>query len=179
MQPAYGYGDGCYDNAAANDNDDATAATTTTVVPPPQTMMPPAGVVVNATLQAEIQTLQGAMLQILAQIQSVQAQLNQLAAQVNAGSGSMAGSGATPSVAGSASAGGSYTFTDLLTVGSTGAQVTALQERLISLGYLSGSVTGFYGTLTGQAVSKYQSAHGISPTGYVGPSTRAALNTGK
>jgi peptidoglycan hydrolase-like protein with peptidoglycan-binding domain len=96
--------------------------------------------------------------------------LAQIEAQVNAGSGS--------TVSTSASSASGYQFTELLTVGSEDAQVTALQEKLSSLGFYSGPVTGFYGSLTEAAVMKYQTAHGIDATGYVGPSTRAALNAG-
>jgi peptidoglycan hydrolase-like protein with peptidoglycan-binding domain len=69
-----------------------------------------------------------------------------------------------------------YTFTSSLSVGSTGADVTALQNRLTSEGVYSGPITGTFGPLTRAAVEKYQTAHGISPIGQVGPATRAALN---
>ncbi|MGB7957896.1 MAG: peptidoglycan-binding domain-containing protein [Minisyncoccia bacterium] len=72
-----------------------------------------------------------------------------------------------------------YNFTEFLSVGSQDAQVTALQQRLKSDGFYSGSVTGYFGTLTEVAVGKYQAAHGIAVKGYVGPSTRTALNSGK
>ena len=71
-----------------------------------------------------------------------------------------------------------YTFTKFLAVGSTGADVTALQHILITGGYLSGSATGYFGQLTKRAVAAYQSAHGLPPLGYVGPGTRAALTKG-
>jgi hypothetical protein len=72
----------------------------------------------------------------------------------------------------------SYTFNTDLTVGSTGADVTALQNTLISGGYLaSGLNTGYFGTLTQAGVSKWQVAEGITPsTGYFGPISRAKLN---
>ncbi len=82
----------------------------------------------------------------------------------------------------SATAGGtgasasSYLFTSLLTYGSTGEEVTQLQKKLTSEGVYSGPITGYYGDLTVLAVKKFQSEHGISSVGYVGPSTRAALN---
>ena len=68
-----------------------------------------------------------------------------------------------------------YNFTEFLNVGSQDAQVTALQQRLKTDGFYSGPITGFYASLTETAVGKYQTAHGIDPAGYVGPSTRAAL----
>jgi len=63
-----------------------------------------------------------------------------------------------------------------LTVGSTGADVTALQTTLVGGGYLAVNPTGFFGALTKAAVVKYQIANGISGTGFVGPLTRAVLN---
>jgi peptidoglycan hydrolase-like protein with peptidoglycan-binding domain len=60
--------------------------------------------------------------------------------------------------------------------GSTGAQVLKLQQFLINGGYLQGTATGNFYSLTQQAVEAYQSAHGISPTGYVGSLTRGAIN---
>ncbi len=147
------------------------STTAPTTVTSPTTVTTPTGTVVpNATLLSEIQTLQTALSQALTQIQSMETDLAQIEAQVNAGSGS--------TVSTSASSASGYQFTELLTVGSEDAQVTALQEKLSSLGFYSGPVTGFYGSLTEAAVMKYQTAHGIDATGYVGPSTRAALNAG-
>jgi len=64
----------------------------------------------------------------------------------------------------------SVTFTKDLTVGSRGADVTALQN---ALGVTS---TGYFGSVTKAAVVSYQKAHGLPATGYVGALTRAALN---
>lgn len=64
------------------------------------------------------------------------------------------------------------TFTRDLTVGSSGADVTALQTKL------GVSATGYFGSLTKAAVMSYQTANGIPSTGYVGPLTRAQLNAG-
>ncbi len=73
-----------------------------------------------------------------------------------------------------------YVFSTNLTIGSKGADVTALQQILVSKGYLTmpaGVAMGYFGPLTQSAVSKWQAAAGISPTaGYVGPKSRAALN---
>ncbi len=63
-----------------------------------------------------------------------------------------------------------------LSYGSTGEQVTELQQFLISNGYLQGSATGNFYSLTQQAVENFQSANSISPTGYVGSLTRTAIN---
>ena len=86
----------------------------------------------------------------------------------------------TPGTGSSSSASGSntYTFTRLLVVGSTGADVTALQNRLTADGFYSGPITGKIGYLTQAAVKKYQTKHGLSPVGDVGPATRDLLNKG-
>jgi ferredoxin len=150
-----------------------TGGTTTTTTA--TTPTPTVSVVANSALLAEIQTLQNGMTQLLTQIQTMETNLSQLEAQVSAGSGSGISTTNTGTVT---SSGTSYNFTELLTVGSQDAQVTALQNRLAALGFYSGSATGFYGALTQTAVEKYQTAHGLTPTGYVGPGTRAALNAG-
>lgn len=64
-----------------------------------------------------------------------------------------------------------------LSYGSHGAQVTELQEFLISLGDLTGQATGNFYSLTLAAVKEYQSANNIPSTGYVGTLTRTAINT--
>jgi peptidoglycan hydrolase-like protein with peptidoglycan-binding domain len=69
-----------------------------------------------------------------------------------------------------------YTFTKSLTLGATGADVTELQKRLTIEGVYTGSITGTYGPLTQAAVKKYQTQHGLSPLGNVGPGTRSVLN---
>ncbi len=101
------------------------------------------------------------------EIQSLESQLVALQSKA---AGSVTGGGTTNA---------SYNFTEFLAVGSQDAQVTALQERLIADGFLSGSATGYYGSLTQAAVMKYQTANGLDAKGYVGPGTRAALNAGK
>ncbi len=71
-----------------------------------------------------------------------------------------------------------------LSRGSRGADVTELQQFLISVGMLANdSATGYFGVLTEAAVQKWQASKGIvssgspSTTGYgsVGPKTRSAL----
>ena len=83
---------------------------------------------------------------------------------------------------GSANAATSYVFSNNLSVGSTGADVVALQSFLVSKGYLTipaGVSQGYFGSLTKAAVVAYQTAAGIVPqSGYVGPLTRTALNGG-
>ena len=74
---------------------------------------------------------------------------------------------------------GQYNFTTLLNYGTTGNAITALQEQLTRDGLYTGPITGYYGDLTTAAVEAFQSKHGISSVGYVGPGTRAALNAGE
>ncbi|HUC01526.1 MAG TPA: peptidoglycan-binding domain-containing protein [Candidatus Paceibacterota bacterium] len=85
---------------------------------------------------------------------------------------------ATATTGATTASSGQYDFTTFLGYGSTGAAVTALQEQLTRDGIYSGPITGYYGDLTTTAVKTFQSDHGISSVGYVGPSTRAALNAG-
>jgi peptidoglycan hydrolase-like protein with peptidoglycan-binding domain len=77
------------------------------------------------------------------------------------------------------------TFTQNMTVGSGGAQVSALQSYLSTTAhYPEKLVTGYFGPLTQAAVQRFQCAESIvcsgtpSTTGYgqVGPLTRARLN---
>src|SRR4051812_34323847 len=71
------------------------------------------------------------------------------------------------------------TFTRSLTVGSRGTDVTALQSILMQAGYLKVSPTGYFGSLTKAALAAWQAANGISPAvGYFGPITRAAIGNG-
>jgi hypothetical protein len=69
-----------------------------------------------------------------------------------------------------------YKFTKYLTVGSKGADVTALQTRLKYEGVYSGPITGFFGAQTYAGVKAYQKKYKIDQLGVVGPSTRASLN---
>lgn len=73
----------------------------------------------------------------------------------------------------------SVTFNVDLTIGSTGADVTALQTWLISKGYsIPAGATGYFGAQTQAAVAAYQAKVGITPAaGYFGPITRASVNS--
>ena len=96
-------------------------------------------------------------------IAALQAQIAALMAQIAALQG-----GATASVQ----------FTRDLTIGSSGADVTALQQWLIARGFsIPAGATGYFGTQTQSAVAAYQRANGIAPAaGYFGPITRAKVN---
>lgn len=57
--------------------------------------------------------------------------------------------------------------------------VKNIQSRLVELGYLdSRYVTGIYGSITSEAVKKFQGDKGIEQTGTVGPKTHAQLQAG-
>ena len=81
-----------------------------------------------------------------------------------------------------ASVAAAQTFSTNLTVGSTGADVVALQTWLVGNGFdipaiSSGAAAkGYFGSQTAAAVKKYQASKGIPATGFVGPLTRGALN---
>jgi hypothetical protein len=69
-----------------------------------------------------------------------------------------------------------YKFNNPINAGDSGPDVTALQETLKARGFYTGPVTGYYGALTKTAVESYQTSHGLSAIGNVGPATRALLN---
>lgn len=122
------------------------------------TMVLPASAATNEELQAQIAAL-------LAQIASLQTQI----------------SGSTSTTV------SAYTFTKDLKLGSTGADVKALQKVLNANPATVVSTTGvgsagqeseYFGAKTKAAVIKFQTANGIAPAaGYVGPLTRAKLNS--
>lgn len=76
-----------------------------------------------------------------------------------------------------ASSADAATFTRDLRVGSTGADVTALQSFLISKGLLNvAAPTGYFGNMTKTAVAAYQTSKGITPAaGYFGPTTTGVV----
>ncbi|PIZ87091.1 hypothetical protein COX93_02190 [Candidatus Nomurabacteria bacterium CG_4_10_14_0_2_um_filter_30_12] len=57
----------------------------------------------------------------------------------------------------------------------TNKEVSTLQDFLQSNGYLNSEQTGYFGLLTRKAVKSFQKANNISPTGYVGPVTKAKI----
>ena len=59
--------------------------------------------------------------------------------------------------------------------GSTGSEVTKIQQKLISWGYLSGSADGIYGSKTEAAVKRFQQNNGLTPDGVAGPATLAKM----
>lgn len=149
-------------------NTTGSSASVPVVVPVPAV----SGSATTAALLAQISAMQSQLMQIIAAVQAMQSQLGQLVAGI--------GKTITSAIPGSApSASGLYQFLKPFGLGSAGADVTALQQWLTAKGFYSGSITGFFGSLTESALKKYQTAHGIPAQGNVGPSTQAALNAGE
>lgn len=72
--------------------------------------------------------------------------------------------------------GGPYTFSVDMWYGQTSNEVVELQKYLIGENYLVSDATGYFGSLTLDAVKRFQATKSISTTGYVGTLTRGALN---
>lgn len=62
-----------------------------------------------------------------------------------------------------------------LSIGSTGAQVNELQERLKELGYFTDNTTQYFGTVTQGALKEFQTAAGLTATGVLDADTKAAV----
>ncbi len=62
-----------------------------------------------------------------------------------------------------------------LKIGDQDEYVTQLQERLCDLGYLSGKPTGYFGTVTQQAVIEYQEDHDLKADGKAGQQTLLSI----
>ncbi|AOY76186.1 spore cortex-lytic enzyme [Clostridium formicaceticum] len=67
------------------------------------------------------------------------------------------------------------TYAQNLYWGSSGNEVTELQNRLTRWGYYDGPISGTYGPQTYEAVRLFQQRNGLVVDGVVGPQTRAAL----
>ncbi|MCC8073953.1 MAG: spore cortex-lytic enzyme [Clostridiales bacterium] len=63
-------------------------------------------------------------------------------------------------------------------LGSSGSEVTQIQEKLKSLGYYNGSTDGIYGTATQQAVKDFQRNCGLTADGICGEKTLLYLGLG-
>lgn len=55
--------------------------------------------------------------------------------------------------------------------GSTGGEVTQIQQKLSSLGFYTGAVDGIYGSQTRDAVTAFQRSVGLTPDGIAGSKT--------
>ena len=63
----------------------------------------------------------------------------------------------------------------VLEVGSSGADVKKVQQKLIDWGYLDGAADGRYGEKTRAAVAAFQKKNSLAADGRVGPGTAAAM----
>lgn len=101
-----------------------------------------------------------------ATVEELQAQIAALMAQISGLSG------------GSSAPAAGCMFTRALTTGSTGADVTCLQNYLIGGGFgISAGATGYFGSQTASAVASWQAANGVTPAaGYFGPVSQAKYN---
>jgi peptidoglycan hydrolase-like protein with peptidoglycan-binding domain len=66
----------------------------------------------------------------------------------------------------------------ILKIGDQNEYVEQLQSRLCELGYLSGEVTGYFGTDTQQAIINYQQDHALTEDGKAGPVTLNSIMGG-
>ncbi len=97
-------------------------------------------------------------------------------AEIDAYNGGSSGSSSGSS--GSSSSGsdlGTPSTYRTLKQGSSGTDVKQLQQKLKDLGYYTGNVTGSYGSLTAEAVRKYQKAVGLYVDGIAGVNTQTKL----
>jgi peptidoglycan endopeptidase LytF len=63
-----------------------------------------------------------------------------------------------------------------LTQGMSGEQVYALQRNLKTLGFFTyPTITGYYGSITAQAVQNFQRAYSLAVDGIAGPITKSAI----
>ena len=67
----------------------------------------------------------------------------------------------------------------ILRKGASGPQVKALQENLQRLGFFTGSLDGYFGPSTEDAVIKFQTSKGLQADGIVGPGTSELLERGR
>lgn len=96
------------------------------------------------------------------------------------GGGATSATPATPAASASPAIPASQAFSADFGLGAKGGSVTTLQNFLEAKGFLTmptGIAKGTFGALTRSAVRAYQKSKGISATGFVGPLTRALLNS--
>jgi hypothetical protein len=105
--------------------------------------------------------------------EDLQATINDLLAQVAALQGQLGDEDAAP-----ASSASCESIPAPLTMGSQGASVTALQNRLIADGQaIAAGATGYFGAQTKAALAAWQAANNVAPAaGYYGPLTMAAMD---
>jgi hypothetical protein len=150
-------------SASDSNGDNATANVTIQVS---QNTVPGASGTTSSLSSPQVQ----AILSLLQSFGADQSVINNVAA-------TLGGTAPVSTAGGSSVTGDGYVFTTFMEEGDSGAQITELQERLAALGLFSVEPTGYFGSVTKAAVVQFQAAHGIDQVGYVGPATRAALNS--
>jgi peptidoglycan hydrolase-like protein with peptidoglycan-binding domain len=68
------------------------------------------------------------------------------------------------------------TNSNALSKGMEGEKVNLLQEQLIAIGAYNGQITGYFGSLTEEAVKKFQAQNGLTQDGIVNTATQGAIN---
>lgn len=63
----------------------------------------------------------------------------------------------------------------LIKEGDRGPEISSLQQRLKELGFFKANVTGYFGSMTKDALIQFQQAKGLKPDGVMGASTEASL----
>lgn len=154
-----------------------------------------AAIAVPASAQAQVACPAGYVCTPISTQQPVNCPPGYICAPVTGGSGGASGPGVGTNTGGSGSSGGGssgggggsvwtpscYVFSVNLKIGSTGADVVALQTWLIANGYDIPAITqdhaakGYYGPSTAGAVASYQRSKGINES-YFGPLTRSSIN---
>ncbi len=125
--------------------------------------------IIHAQVVVDPATIQAMIAQLQAQIQQLQSQLNSQQSGNGGGSASAPGSISGQGISG-------VDLPTNLSVGSKGSGVTNLQQFLSNVGVYTGPVTGYFGSLTKQAVIAFQKQNNITPaSGYVGAMTRAEM----
>ncbi|MDO8565387.1 MAG: peptidoglycan-binding protein [bacterium] len=118
-----------------------------------------------AVAQTTATELQAKIAILMAQIAALQAQIQALPPQTT-----------TTSISPKTST--SCAFYRDLTVGTRGEDISCLQNKLISEGYLeAGNNSGYFGMFTKAAVAKWQVNRGVNATGYFGTLSRGQFNT--
>lgn len=69
----------------------------------------------------------------------------------------------------------SSVYADVLKQGKSGQEVKKVQTQLKKLGYFNDEITGYFGTVTENAVKKFQTKNGLKPDGIIGTATNNAL----
>ena len=173
----------CSTNTSTGGSGSATPATSAAPITPTTPATPAVTPATPAAPVAPAKSASGLSATQIKSILDVLASFNADADVIAKVKASLEGTATTGSVTSTAVS----VFKSNLTVGSLGSEVKALQEFLNAKGYTVaasgagslGNETTWFGSLTKEALMKYQKAKGITPAvGYFGPKTRAAIQAG-